>query len=110
MFIRPSAAPDSATDPSAIRAFAGDVAYYLTLTPRQLPSRYLYDALGSALFEAICELPWYPITRAERAMLARHGREILSRVDPLAMLVELGPGSGDKLATLVAAAGPQRRS
>ena len=66
MFMPPSAAPDSAAGRSAIQAFAGDVEYYLTLTPRQLPSRYLYDALGSALFEAICELPWYRITRAER--------------------------------------------
>ena len=45
------------------RAFAEDVAYYLTLTPRQLPSQYLYDELGSSLFESICRLPWYPITR-----------------------------------------------
>lgn len=37
--------------------FADDVAYYLSLTPRQLPSRYLYDELGSVLFEAICRLP-----------------------------------------------------
>src|SRR5438552_1170538 len=70
-------------------------------TPRQLPSRYLYDALGSALFEAICELPWYGITRAEGRLLACRGREILARVDPLSTLIELGPGSGEKLATLI---------
>ena len=40
--------------------------------PRQLPSRYFYDPLGSALFEAICELPWYRITKVERALLAHH--------------------------------------
>ena len=40
--------------------FASDVQYYLAQQPRQLPSRYLYDALGSALFEAICRLPWVP--------------------------------------------------
>src|SRR5581483_7787362 len=50
--------------------FAADVRYYLSLDPRQLPSRYLYDALGSALFEAICWLPWYRITRAEERLLA----------------------------------------
>ncbi len=56
--------------------FAADVQYYLTLTPRQLPSRYFYDALGSALFDAICQLPWYRITRAETRLLAcaRAGR------------------------------------
>src|SRR4029079_12462941 len=79
----------------------GDVEYYLALTPRQLPSRYLYDALGSALFEAICELPWYRITNAERSLLARRGRDILARAEPISTLVELGPGSGEKLATLI---------
>jgi L-histidine Nalpha-methyltransferase len=108
--MRPSVAPDSDAVRGDLETFAGDVDYYLRLTPRQLPSRYLYDALGSALFEAICELPWYPITRAERALIERHGQDILSHVDPLAMVVELGPGSGDKLATLVAAGqGPSRR-
>ena len=109
MFMRPSAASASALDRAELSAFAADLEYYLSLRPRQLPSRYFYDRLGSALFEAICELPWYPITRAERALLARHGGEILARVDPLSTLVELGPGSGEKLATLVAAGGPRRR-
>jgi L-histidine N-alpha-methyltransferase len=101
--MRPFAASDSADRPSAIARFAIDVEYYLALTPRQLPSRYFYDALGSALFEAICQLPWYRVTRAERRLLARYGREILARVEPLSTLVELGPGSGEKLAALIAA-------
>src|SRR5439155_8880263 len=81
--------------------FALDVRYYLSLEPRQLPSRYLYDELGSSLFEAICRLPWYPITRAETRLLIRHGRDILTAVDPLARIIELGCGSGDKLQTLL---------
>src|SRR5438046_8450419 len=85
------------------RAFAEDVAYYLSLTPRQLPSRYLYDDLGSALFEAICRLPWYRITRTERALLERHARDIFARAGRLSTLVELGPGGGEKLVTLVSA-------
>jgi dimethylhistidine N-methyltransferase len=96
-------APSSAPGRSAIGAFARDVQYYLTQTPRQLPSRYFYDALGSALFEAICQLPWYRITRAEQRLLEGHGREIFARVDPLSTLVELGPGSGEKLAALIVA-------
>jgi dimethylhistidine N-methyltransferase len=87
----------------ALTRFASDVEYYLTLAPRQLPSRYFYDALGSALFEAICQLPWYGITRAEQRLLASHGRDILSRVGGLSTVVELGPGSGEKLAALVSA-------
>jgi dimethylhistidine N-methyltransferase len=90
-------------------AFAEDVKYYLSLTPRQLPSRYLYDELGSALFEAICHLPWYRIARAEQQLLRVHARRILDRVSPLSAVVELGPGSGEKLATLVDAAGTDRR-
>ncbi|MFI5179149.1 MAG: L-histidine N(alpha)-methyltransferase [Vicinamibacterales bacterium] len=83
------------------RQFAGDVEYYLALTPRQLPSRYFYDALGSALFEAICQLPWYGVTRAERRLLTAHSAAIVAALDPLATLVELGPGSGEKLGILV---------
>jgi len=90
-------------DRHASAKFAADVQYYLMQTPRQLPSRYLYDALGSALFEAICRLPWYRITRAEERLLATHGREVLRRVAPLSTIVELGSGSGEKLRSLIAA-------
>ncbi len=90
----------------AHHAFAADVRRYLTERPRQLPSRYLYDALGSALFDAICELPWYPVTRTETALLATHGRAILaSGAAAPARIVELGAGNGTKLATLLAATG-----
>src|SRR5438045_9659657 len=81
--------------------FALDVRYYLSLQPRQLPSRYLYDELGSALFEAICRLPWYGITRAETRLLAAHAREIFARVPRLASIVALGGGSREKPAPLV---------
>jgi dimethylhistidine N-methyltransferase len=86
-----------------VEEFASDVHYYLSLQPRQLPSRYFYDDLGSALFDAICRLPWYRITRAETRLLAEHGRAILARAAGLSTIVELGPGSGEKLATLVEA-------
>ena len=83
--------------------FAADVRHYLTQSPRQLPSRYLYDALGSALFGAICELPWYRITKAEERLLAAHGAEIFRRINRVSAIVELGPGNGEKLRTLVEA-------
>ena len=82
------------------RGFAEDVAYYLSLTPRQLPSRYLYDELGSVLFEAITRLPWYRISGAENHLLSVRAGDILARMRPLSTIVELGPGSGRKLATL----------
>ena len=81
--------------------FAADVEYYLTLQPRQLPSRYLYDSLGSALFEAICRLPSYRITAAERQLLTTYGDEVLQRASPISTMVELGPGSGEKIRRLL---------
>jgi dimethylhistidine N-methyltransferase len=83
--------------------FAADVRQSLMLDPRQIPSRYFYDALGSALFEAICRLPWYGITRAEKALLAAHAADIIDPRAPVARVVELGPGNGEKLATLLKA-------
>jgi dimethylhistidine N-methyltransferase len=81
--------------------FARDIRHHLTLTPRQIPSRHLYNALGSALFDAICELPWYGITRAERRMIVQHRTEIYAHVPGLTRVVELGPGDGRKLDALV---------
>ena len=89
------------TSSTLISAFAEDVRHYLQLSPRQLPSMYLYDALGSALFDAICELPWYAITRAEMQLLECHRTEIFAHLPALTRLVELGPGDGRKLKTLV---------
>lgn len=69
--------------------------------PKRLPSHALYDALGSALFDAICQLPWYSITRAELALLDVHRADILAAAGSPPDVVELGPGSGDKLAALL---------
>jgi dimethylhistidine N-methyltransferase len=89
------------------RTFAADIAETLRRTPRQIPSKYLYDELGSALFEAICRLPWYRITRAESSLLVRHAREMLQSMPRPVALAELGCGSGEKIALLVGAAGEQ---
>ena len=86
--------------------FAQHVRYYLTQSPRQLPSRYLYDALGSALFDAICELPWYGVTRSEMRLLQSHASEILGAMRPLGRIIELGAGNGRKLETLLASIPP----
>lgn len=85
--------------------FAADVATALERTPRQLPSKYFYDALGSSLFEAISRLPWYRITRAESALLQSHGSEILSSVRGPFAVAELGCGNGEKLALFLEHAG-----
>jgi len=96
----PSVASDAAD--AARAAFAADVARSLALMPRQLPTHYLYDALGSALFDAICHLPWYRVAKTEQRLLAAHASEIFARLKPVSAVVELGPGSGEKLATLMA--------
>jgi len=93
------------TDVLPAMQFAADVHYYLQQSPRQLPSRYFYDELGSALFEAICRLPWYRITRAESRLLAAHGSEVFRRLGSTSTIVELGSGSGDKLRLLIEAGG-----
>jgi L-histidine Nalpha-methyltransferase len=85
-----------------LRNFAQAVRFYLRLNPRQLPSRFLYDALGSALFDAICHLPWYRITHTELQLLRRHAAPIGKALGPGGRLVELGSGNGEKLATLLA--------
>jgi dimethylhistidine N-methyltransferase len=96
-------------DAPSVDQFAADVRYYLSQTPRQLPSRYFYDAIGSALFDTICLLPWYPITRAEMRLLAAHGNDILQRISAVTTIVELGPGSGEKLRTLLEAGASRLR-
>jgi L-histidine Nalpha-methyltransferase len=83
-----------------VRDFAGDVRRDLALTPKQIQSRYLYNGLGSALFEAICRLPWYRITRAEARLLARFAPEMVEPLEDPITFVELGCGSGEKLAML----------
>lgn len=77
------------------------IADALAERPRRLPTAYLYDAVGSHLFEAICELPQYRIKRAEKALLGAHAAELLTALGPLARFVELGSGSGDKLDLLL---------
>ena len=63
---------------------------------RELPSRYLYDELGTALFEAITLLPEYGLTRAELRLLRRHAGAMVEHLPPPVAVVELGSGSGRK--------------
>jgi dimethylhistidine N-methyltransferase len=82
-----------------------EIHYYLSQSPKQLPSHLLYDSLGSSLFEAICLLPWYQVTRAELRLLVEHGSEIGRRTSATE-LVELGCGNGRKLQELMRAMAP----
>jgi len=106
MSIETSAAAPSA---ESVADFAADVRRDLALTPKQIQSKYLYNALGSCLFEAICRLPWYRITRAEGRLLARWADAMVSGLDDPLTLVELGCGSGEKVALLAEALRRRRR-
>lgn len=82
------------------QGFRDDLRDALTAAPRRIPSKYFYDERGSELFEAICELPEYYPTRAERAILERHAGEIV-RASGCSELVELGPGAATKTRLLL---------
>jgi dimethylhistidine N-methyltransferase len=71
------------------------------LAPQAFTSpKYLYDALGSKLFEAICELPEYYPTRTEAAIFALHGAEMARAIGPDCTLIDLGAGNCAKAARL----------
>ena len=78
-------------------AFAADVRSGLTKSgQKELASKYLYDEVGSKLFEAISVLPQYGLTRADERLLRRHAREIVDRLGGDTLVAELGSGSGSK--------------
>jgi L-histidine N-alpha-methyltransferase len=81
----------------ASETMAGEVRAGLMRRPlRELPCKYFYDERGSALFEAITELPEYYPTRTETAILEAHVAEIVAACSP-SELAELGSGAGRKI-------------
>jgi len=81
----------------SISEFADDVRKGLTRRgQKELFSKYLYDEVGSALFEAITVLPEYGLTRADARLLRLHSKEIAKRLKRQPMVIELGSGSGTK--------------
>ena len=91
--------------------FAADVRAGLTKPgQRELPSKYLYDEVGSELFEAICLLPEYGLTRADTRLLQRHVEEIISRMPLPTHVAELGSGSGKKTRLILEALAKQQRT
>src|SRR5262245_64417075 len=82
------------------RALADDVLDGLTRPFKELPPKHFYDARGSELFDAICELPEYYPTRTERAILTAESDAIVAATGA-AELVELGSGSAAKTRVLL---------
>jgi dimethylhistidine N-methyltransferase len=73
----------------------------LSSSPPTLPSKFFYDERGSDLFQEICELPEYYVTRTETAILRQHGAEIADSIGENAELVGFGTGAGVKTRRLL---------
>src|SRR5215813_11973779 len=83
--------------PISVSEFESDVRGGLTRPgQKELYSKYLYDDLGTALFEAITLLPEYGLTRADVRLLREYARQLPERAPNVSVVVELGSGSGEK--------------
>lgn len=83
--------------------FAGHVANGLSASPKKLSPMYLYDKQGSLLFEQICELPEYYLTRTEHRILEKFAHEIAAYSNGNLALIELGSGSSTKTRLIIEA-------
>jgi dimethylhistidine N-methyltransferase len=83
---------------------ARDVAAGLSASPKSLPPKHFYDAQGSRLFEAICELPEYYPTRTETALLRQIAPQLSALIPADSALVEFGSGAGTKVRLILEAA------
>jgi L-histidine Nalpha-methyltransferase len=83
--------------------FQADVIAGLSSNPRTIPCKYFYDAHGATLFQKICELPEYYVTRTEIDILDRSRADIASELGPDVELIGLGTGAGTKTRVLIEA-------
>src|SRR5688500_19868951 len=86
-----------------LTGLAEDVRKGLSHYPKRFLPKYFYDELGSQLFEAICLLPEYYLTRAENEIFTRYASEIVAAVDGRITLVEMGSGSASKTRLIIEA-------
>jgi L-histidine Nalpha-methyltransferase len=87
----------------ALVAAPNEVMSGLRARPKRLPCRLLYDARGTELFEQICRLDEYYVTRSELALLDHHLLQICASIGPAARVIEPGSGAGTKTRMLLAA-------
>lgn len=81
--------------------FREDIVTGLSRFPKTLPSRYFYDRRGSQLFDQICELDEYYVTRSELAIMKEYADEMAEQIGPGTMLIEYGSGSSIKTRLLL---------
>ncbi|MFQ5707099.1 MAG: L-histidine N(alpha)-methyltransferase [bacterium] len=87
----------------SVESFADDIVNGLTANPKTLPPKYFYDAEGSQLFEQICALPEYYVTRTESKILKKYADAIVDHTVRHQALIELGSGSSVKTRLLIEA-------
>ncbi len=92
-------------DPGSERATARSA---LLARPASASPKFLYDALGSRLFEAITELPEYYPTRTEAAIFKANGGAIAEAIGPIGSFIDLGAGNCGKAMSLFPVLRPQR--
>jgi dimethylhistidine N-methyltransferase len=100
----------ASAQPQVAPDFAAEVVVGLNQPgQKELPSKYLYDEVGSALFDVICLLPEYGLSRAGMRLLQRHSHEIVSLLPSPVIVAELGSGSGQKTRLLLEALSRRQR-
>jgi dimethylhistidine N-methyltransferase len=100
-----------ATNIGELTGFAADARAGLTREgQKELASKYLYDEVGSKLFEVISLLPEYGLTRADERLLRLHARDIASLLPAGTLVAELGSGSGTKTRWVLEAFGRRGRT
>lgn len=95
-WFKTEAPKSNALSDAHLREFAAQVRADLSKPQKELHSKYLYDELGSALFEAITRLPEYGLTRADERLLCSHARDIAQLIGVPEAVIELGSGTGEK--------------
>ncbi len=106
----PRMVPSAVPPPAEIAEFCSDVVLGLSQPgQKELPSKYLYDEVGSALFDVICVLPEYGLSRAGMRSLVRNAPEIVAALPTPVIVAELGSGSGQKTRVILEALAKRQR-
>src|SRR5262249_36271151 len=96
-----AARPLALTRCTPLTRFRNEVLAGLSRRPRELPCKYFYDARGSHLFDLICDLPEYYLTRTELAIMQRYAGDMAALLGPHCLLIEYGSGSSLKTPLLL---------